>query len=639
MANDPSHQPDQLFRDFQQALAGRYSLEREIGRGGMGIVYLARDVRLDRPVALKLLPPGLARSPALRERFLREARMAARLGHPNIVPIHSVEEAGRFVFFAMAFVDGETLGDRIRRQGRLAPREAARILREVAWALGYAHAQRVIHRDIKPENILLERGTDRVLVADFGIAKAADCEPDGAAPPGDGGDTSPGLGTPHYMSPEQALGAPLDGRSDIYSLGAVGFHVLTGRPPFQGAWVKDVLQQHLSHPAPPVASLAPDVPAALAEAIDRALAKRPEDRHPTAEAMAEALVPRSLPSLDLPVPLRIWVEKGRELKSVYMLWSLYFFGIGIMVYVANAGMGGARTLRGLGYLLGFLFTATLPWAGHLLWRIGETRKVLRAGATLDDLRWALAVHQARRAEELAYEGSRPIHWIPRLVRIGTYVSVGTAMAALLGGVFVSKSFTMSRMFFQVFGLGAMGTVTGGLFGLVFPGRRVRPHDAWAALRKWYYGTSFGTLMTRLAGFGLEPTPSQALGLNRPTEIALGSAATALWGGLPAAQRAMLEGLPQVVERLEREARLARDQLNRGQGNGLWASRLAGAVAALETLRVGLLRLKAGEVDAGSLTEDLAAARELSDRVDRLLEARDEVNRMLGNAQPSTTPVG
>src|SRR5919106_5376721 len=145
--------PDRLFLDFQSAIAGRYSLERELGRGGMGVVFLARDLRLDRVVAVKLLPPGQARDGALRERFLREARMAAKLSHPHVVPIHAVEEAGDFVFFVMAYVEGETLGARVRRDGPLDPRETARVLREVAWALAYAHAQGLFPRDVKTDNI------------------------------------------------------------------------------------------------------------------------------------------------------------------------------------------------------------------------------------------------------------------------------------------------------------------------------------------------------------------------------------------------------------------------------------------------------------------------------------------------------
>src|SRR5207249_3823180 len=201
--------PDRLFLDFQSALAGRYSLEREVGRGGMGVVYLAREVRLDRPVAIKLLPPSKTADPKLRERFLREARTAAKLSHPNVISIHAVEETGGFVFFAMAYVEGETLTERVRRRGPLPPSEAARILRDVAWALAYAHGQGVVHRDVKPDNILIEQGSGRVLVADFGIAGVVAGA--GALVAGEV------VGTPEFMSPEQALGEAVDARSDLFA--------------------------------------------------------------------------------------------------------------------------------------------------------------------------------------------------------------------------------------------------------------------------------------------------------------------------------------------------------------------------------------------------------------------------------------
>src|SRR5690349_17633457 len=216
--------PSTEFLELQSALAGEYSLQRELGRGGMGIVYLARDVQLDRDVAIKVLPMNLARLTSARERFVQEARTAAGLSHPNIVPIHRVGEADGFVFFVMSYVEGETLGERLRTQGPLPPAEAARVLREVAWALAYAHGRGIVHRDIKPDNILLEAGTGRAMVTDFGIAH-------GGGQGSDASDFGKLMGTAHFMSPEQGANKPLDGRSDIYSLGVVGYLALSGRLP------------------------------------------------------------------------------------------------------------------------------------------------------------------------------------------------------------------------------------------------------------------------------------------------------------------------------------------------------------------------------------------------------------------------
>src|SRR3989475_13397 len=191
------------FLALQELLAGRYSIERELGRGGMGIVLLARDVALDRPVAIKLLPPHLATRPDERERFIEEARTAAGLAHPNIVPIHLVEARGELVFFVMGFVDGETLRDRVERAGPLPPRLAMKLLQEVAWALGYAHQRGVIHRDVKPDNIMIERATERALVTDFGIALGTRAAQSAGGPVG---------GTARFMSPEQA-GGEVGGRA------------------------------------------------------------------------------------------------------------------------------------------------------------------------------------------------------------------------------------------------------------------------------------------------------------------------------------------------------------------------------------------------------------------------------------------
>lgn len=261
--------------------AAQYLLERELGRGGMGVVFLARELSLDRMVAIKLLPPALATDPAIRERFLREARTAAQLSHPNIVPIYRADTADELVYFAMGFVDGETLAERLAARGPLPPAEAVRILREVAWALAYAHARGVVHRDVKPENIMLERGSGRVTVTDFGIARdvrASALTADGMV-----------MGSVHYMSPEQVAGSDIDGRSDLYALGVVAFQLLSGKLPFDAPQASAVLLMQATRAAPSLVSVAPAIPAPLAMVVDRCLRKDPAERYPTGEALADAL--------------------------------------------------------------------------------------------------------------------------------------------------------------------------------------------------------------------------------------------------------------------------------------------------------------------------------------------------------------
>ena len=276
-----THRVANEFAGLQEALAGHFRFDRELGRGGMGVVFLGWDLRLERSVAIKVLPAALATSPEMKERFLREARTAAQLSHPNIVPIFRADELDGHGFFVMAFVEGESLAERVRSRGPLPAAEAVRYLREVAWALAYSHARGVVHRDVKPENIMIERGSGRALVTDFGIAHAdhnSRLTQDGHV-----------LGSVHYMSPEQVAGEPLDGRSDLYSLGVVGYFVMSARLPFDGAPPSAILLAHATRAAPPLASVAPAVPRQIASVIDRCLEKLAAERFESGEALAEAL--------------------------------------------------------------------------------------------------------------------------------------------------------------------------------------------------------------------------------------------------------------------------------------------------------------------------------------------------------------
>ncbi len=279
-----------LIARLTQALGTSYTVEGEIGRGGMGVVYNARDERLKRRVAIKVLPPELAFQEGIRTRFLREAETAARLSHPNIVPIHAVGEGpDGIVYFVMAYVDGEPLSARLKRRGRLPGEEVRRILSETADALSAAHAVGIIHRDVKPDNILLEGSRGRVVVTDFGIAKALSSATGGTLTA-----TGVAIGTPHFMSPEQAAGdREIDGRSDIYSLGVVGYQMLVGELPFRAPTVPGILMKHIAEPAPMIMEKRPDCPEDLAACVMRCLEKEPESRWPTADGLRRALESRS----------------------------------------------------------------------------------------------------------------------------------------------------------------------------------------------------------------------------------------------------------------------------------------------------------------------------------------------------------
>src|SRR5712692_6285932 len=263
----PADQP--LPARLAQALGEAYTLEGEIGRGGMGVVYRARDERLQRRVAIKVLPPELAFQSDIRQRFTREAQTAAKLSHPHIVPIHSVGEGQGLVYFVMGYVDGESVAARIKRRGQLPVEEVRRIMKETADALSAAHGLGVIHRDIKPDNILLEGTRGRVMVTDFGIAKAL----------------SQSSGATLTAAGERDI----DGRTDLYSLGIVAFQMLTGELPFYAPTVAAILMKQITEPAPDLRLQRPDAPEDLALAVSRCLEKDPQNRWPTADSLRRAL--------------------------------------------------------------------------------------------------------------------------------------------------------------------------------------------------------------------------------------------------------------------------------------------------------------------------------------------------------------
>ena len=281
----PDAPVDPIFEALKQSIGFQYRIERLLGRGGMGAVYLAHELALDRDVAIKVLPPEQAGAAELRERFRREARTAARLNHPNIVPLHTFGEVSGLVYFVMGFVRGESLGSRIARQGPIQPEEARTLLAGICDALDYAHRQGVVHRDLKPDNILIDAESGAPMLTDFGIAKASFS---------DAQLTTAGqlIGTPHYMSPEQASGrADVGARSDLYSLGVLGYEMLSGRLPFDAANPMDALSQRLTRDPKPLGSAAPGLPSDLTLAVDRCLERDPANRWSDARSLREALLP------------------------------------------------------------------------------------------------------------------------------------------------------------------------------------------------------------------------------------------------------------------------------------------------------------------------------------------------------------
>ena len=621
------------FVALQTALAGRYSLQRELGRGGMGIVFLAHEVALDRPVALKLLPSEFATREDVRSRFLQEARTAAKLSHPHIVPIFAVDEVDGFVFYAMALIDGETLGERVRARGPLSDADAMRLLREVGWALAYAHLQGVVHRDVKPDNILLERGTGRALIMDFGIAQVGAVS--GAVSEVEA--TNQVLGTAELMSPEQAKGAQVDARSDLYSLGAVGFYTVSGRFPFEGSSASVVLAKHVSELAPPVASLAPKVSAPLARVIDRCLRKEPDARFADGGAIADALAHDTAVDRAIPVPLRVFVKRLRALIQSAFATSILvsmFAAPQIMVLSDSGALG-----------LVVVLTAGLALIGgtHLGSLAYEARKVLKAGHTLEDTRLALELDVARRNEELRFEvGDR---------RVVSLVGVGALVAGVgavgVGGILGAPVFLAS--------LGGLAILIGSVATLRKVVRGVKTAElAGKGLLK-ILGGRVGEWVFKLGGLGLRDAAPVGIGAYRPTEMAIGLAANKLFEELPKETRRELAGLPDTVQKLEEDVRALRVQVK--ELNSVLAeigddpaapggearervradveatrdeaeARLRNAVTALEQVRLGLLRIHAGERVLQNVTMELRAAKDLSDDMANLLEGHREVERLL-----------
>jgi len=615
----------QEFLAVQSALIGEYSLQRELGRGGMGVVYLARDVQLDRDVAIKVLPPELAAIASARERFLREARTAAGLSHPHIVPIHRVGEAQGVVFFVMSYIAGETLGQRLRSQGPLPPADVSRVLREVAWALAYAHGRGIVHRDIKPDNILIEAGSGRAMVTDFGIA--SDVQHDAVSALAPALAPAPLMGTAHYISPEHAAGAALDGRSDLYALGVVGYLALSGRYPFDGDTVPALLLAQATQSAPSLRSVAPGVPAALESAISRCLARDPAERFADGEALAAALAPTPEPRSQLAPGLRAWLAARNPLMLPYSGWMAGFSVLTMGNLVAWVTGNRPDGPADIALLAAIAAAPLLPIVGY---HINQARRQFRAGHSLADLRAAIEVARRERMEAAALnheEAESSVHRALRYATFGAASWLALTIALLVQGV-IHENRSPIWIVLAPVGTTLLTVAVSNALDVRFVSPRVR--EWWfSGVRDRLWNSRLGSWLSRKLG---APARSRAIdaGGFRATESALGVAAQELFDALPQSQREALHELPATLAALEAQAAEARAAVAvlDGASREAAARRLAGTVAALETLRLDLLRLHAGSADLAPLTTLIDAARHLGDEVDRLVEARADVDRLL-----------
>ena len=617
---------------FQQAVLGRYSIEREIGRGGMGIVYLARDVALDRPVAIKLLPPLMAAEQHMRNRFLSEARTAARLSHPNIIPIFSVEEIDQFVFFAMAYVDGKTLGSVLRQQGTISPSETIRILREVAWALAYAHAQGVIHRDVKPDNILIENTTNRILVADFGIARVTKEQ----------GLTGVGeiLGTAEYMSPEQASGEGVDQRSDIYSLGVVGFYMLSGRLPFEGSTTREVLNKQLNEPPPLLSDVTTGVPSTLARAISSCLNKDRSERPDSAETFAEMMAGAVVVRTEVPVSVRVFLKRTEELmrNSRVVVALASFMSLPILSAALGEGASVLAVLTAIGIGAGTIAGAL---GAVTIW---NCRQVLKMGYGYRDVDSALKEDLERHLEEARFEYGHQATGFELATR---YAGVGlVALSTLLAAV-VTGMATDPLLIKGVAGVaGAFGVVS----GMLSFNRFAKRIQLSRRIRNGIFRSKLGSWLFRVARIGLGRTVVASGATHRPTELAIGIAVDSLLEGLPKHLRKDMSAVPGVIRALESDAQEIRSRIEEldgmlGQVGGAQGpareieqqlsharteaqQRLLETVTAMESIRLDLLRLQAGTGTSESVTRDMEAAMNLQEDINRLIESHEEVERLV-----------
>lgn len=603
---------EQLAREAAAALGPGYLVERELGRGGMGTVLLARDLSLDRPVAVKLLRPEFVAQSEIRERFLRESRIAASFSHPHIVPVHAVIERPQTLGFVMGYIDGETVTARVSREGPMLVADTVRLLREVAWGLAYAAGRGITHRDVKPDNILLERATGRALLTDFGVARSES----------ESGLTGVGqvVGTPHYMSPEQAAGEAVDGRSDVYALGAVAWFVLTGSPPFDAPTAGQVLTMHLTQPLPSLTARRPDLPQALVEIVERCLSKEPAQRFKGGEELVAALEPVAEARRGVALVLRMAAQRIR----VVPLILLASFTIGPWIGFRLAAKG--AQLDGL-VVLAFSVAMGL---GLLTTMVQGFRTLARTGFRHDDIAHALRTVEAERNEVVSTLTAALGMSVRFRIRVlATWVLLVLGLTSVLVSAWWLRAEPAGAASLGTPGmvalvLGAAMVAMGVTFLGTTPTRSWLPRRAVVAFWAGPGGRAIFNLFTR-------GSPRVAARLSPDSGSARRNVMT-VFEALPAAQQRELREVPERVRQLEEEgealeARVAqlrrtlaesrdpaadssadeslegtRRQLRQDVEGAIREARARRTVIAntLEQLRLELLRLQAGVGDTGAV---------------------------------------
>ena len=655
--------PDPAFVALQSALTGRFSIERELGRGGMGIVYLARDVQLQRQVAIKLLTPSLAADSTMRRRFLREAHLAAGCFHPHIVPIHGVQEQGDLAWFVMAYVRGESLAERVRRTGPLSADNVQQLAQDIGWALSYAHERGMVHRDVKPENILIDASSERFLLADFGIALNNDDVEHRANERGDGwaganalgaqeraqrppkligAGTDPcganeatappqkllGAGTPRYMAPEQARGDAIDGRADLYALGASLFFAASARPPFDAGSSATLLYQHAALPAPAVRTCAPALPTNLADAIDQCLAKTPDQRFVNAAAFVDAVRPleahRGIPASLLPA------RENMDGAKTALGWAA---AIGATSVLLMLGESNHTLSRDIIFAIGVSLAGFMTAVSGLraLEALQAAGKALRSGVATKDAERALTGEIS--ASPVA-AGDRRDGWLR--IALGASLALAQGHLSRIQGLpEIVEGLSQVILIFApayMVGRGAVGATRGTEF------------------RRWLnekLERGVARSLTRLARRIYAPNASIEFVAvaDAPTELFLERAVHAAIAKLSPLQQSELHEVAAAANALAHDAerlrardtalqdalRLARQETTNEGRNRLLSelgaersavqNRLATTIAALETMRLDLLRLETSSGSRPGLTTHLGVVKDLAYRVDAAAELR------------------